>query len=197
MWELDCEESWALRNWCFWTVVLEKTPESPLDYKEIQLVHSKGDQSWVFIGRTDVKAGTPILWSPHAKSWLVGKDPDAWRDWGQEKTRTTEDETIWYYMIQTISNVNPTHHNSQKWSINIKMNIWILKEARKTLKDNPKEGVKSRMIRTICCWDFNAIKVFVIGRKYMNDPPETGNETFGLEEPESRTPNQCIKKHWF
>ena len=77
MWELDGEESWVLKNWCFWTVVLEKTLESPLDCKEIQPVHSKGDQSWVFIGRTDVEAEIPILWPPHAKSWLIGKDPDA------------------------------------------------------------------------------------------------------------------------
>ena len=82
MWELHCEESWAPKNWCFWTVVLEKTLESPLDCKEIQPVHPKGDQSWVFTGRTDAEAETPILWPPHAKSWLVGKDPDKGRDWG-------------------------------------------------------------------------------------------------------------------
>jgi len=74
MWELDSEESWVLKNWCFWTVVLEKTLESPLDCKGIQPVHPKGDQSWVFIGRTDDEAETPILWPPHAKSWLIGKD---------------------------------------------------------------------------------------------------------------------------
>ena len=74
MWELDCEESWVLKNWCLWTVVLEKTLESPLDCKEIQPVHAKGNQSWVFIGRTDAEAETPILWPPHAKSWLIGKD---------------------------------------------------------------------------------------------------------------------------
>ena len=85
MWELDCEEGWAPKNWCYWTVVLEKTLESPLDCKEIQSVHSKGDQSWVFIGRTDAKAETPILWPPHAKSWLIGKDTDAGRDWGKEE----------------------------------------------------------------------------------------------------------------
>ena len=77
MWELDCEESWAPKNWCFWSVVLEKTLESPLDSKEIQPVHSKGYQSWVFIGRIDAKAETPVLWPPHVKSWLIGKDPDA------------------------------------------------------------------------------------------------------------------------
>ena len=82
MWELDCEESWAPKNWCFWTVVLEKTLESPLDCKEIQPVYPKRDQSWVFIGRTDAEAETPALWPPHAKSWLFGKDSDAGRDWG-------------------------------------------------------------------------------------------------------------------
>ena len=76
MWELDCEESWALKNWCFWTVVLEKTLESPLDCKEIQPVHSEGDQPWDFFGRNDTKAETPVLWPPHAKSWLIGKDSD-------------------------------------------------------------------------------------------------------------------------
>ena len=83
--ELDSEESWVLKNWCFWTVVLEKTLESPLDCKEIQPVHSKRDQSWVFIGRTDAKAETPVLWPPHAKSWLIGKDSDVGRDWEQEE----------------------------------------------------------------------------------------------------------------
>ena len=92
MWELDCEEIWAPKNWCFWTVVLEKTLESPLDCKEIQPVHPKGDQSWVFIGRTDVEAETPILWPPDMKSWLIWKDPNAGKDWGQEKKGTTEDE---------------------------------------------------------------------------------------------------------
>ena len=82
MWELDHKESWLRKNWCFWTVVLEKTLGSPLDCKEIQPVHSKGDWSWVFFGRTDAKAETPILWPPHAKSWLTGKDSDAGRDWG-------------------------------------------------------------------------------------------------------------------
>ena len=85
MWELDCEESWELKNWCFWTVVLEKTLESPLDCKEIQPVHSEGHQSWVFFGRNDAKAETPVLWPSHAKSWLIGKDSDAGRDWGQEE----------------------------------------------------------------------------------------------------------------
>ena len=95
MWELDYKESWAPKNWCFWTVVLEKTLESPLDWKEIQPVHPKGLQSWVFIGRTDVEAETPILWPPDVKSWLIGKDPDAGKDWGQEEKGMTEDEHHW------------------------------------------------------------------------------------------------------
>ena len=100
MWELDCEESWALKNWCFWTVVLEKTLESPLDCKEIQPVHSKGDQAWVFFGRNDAEAETPVLWPPHVKSWLVGKDSDAGRDWGQEDKGTTENEMAgWHHWL--------------------------------------------------------------------------------------------------
>ena len=100
IWELDYKESWGLRNWCFWTVVLEKTLESPLDCKEIQPVHPKGDQSWVFIGRTDVEAETPILWPLDAKSWLIGKDPDARKDWGQEKKRMTEDKMVeWHHRL--------------------------------------------------------------------------------------------------
>ena len=100
MWELNCEESWTLKNWCFWTMVLEKTLYSPLDCKEIQPVHPKGDQSWVFIGRTDVEAETPILWPSDAKSWLIRKDSDAGKDWGQEKKGTTEDEMVgWHHWL--------------------------------------------------------------------------------------------------
>ena len=90
MWELDYKESWEPKNWCFWTVGLEKTHESPLACKEIQPVHPEGDKSWVFSGGTDAEAEALILWPPHAKSWLVGKDPDAGRDWGQEENGTTE-----------------------------------------------------------------------------------------------------------
>ena len=93
-----CQESWVLKNWCFWTVVLEKTLQSPLDCKEIQPVHSKGDQSWVFIRRTDAEAETSILWPPHAKSWLIGKVSDAGRDCEQEEKGTTEDEmAVWHH----------------------------------------------------------------------------------------------------
>ena len=96
MWVLDCEESWELKNWFIWTVVLDKSLESPLDCKEIQPVHSKGDQSWVFFGRNDAKAETPVLWPSDAKSWLIGKDADAGRDWGQEEKGTTEDKMAWW-----------------------------------------------------------------------------------------------------
>ena len=100
MWELDYKESWVLKNWCFWTVVLEKTLESSLDCKEIQPVHSKGDQSWVFIEITDVEAETPILWPPDVKSWLIWNAPDAGRDWGQEEKGTTEDEMVgWHHWL--------------------------------------------------------------------------------------------------
>ena len=94
IWELDYNESWEQKNWCFWTVVLEKTLECPLDCKEIQPVHPKGDQSWVFIGRTDVEAETPILWPPDVKSGFIWKDPDAGKDWGQEEKGTPEDEMV-------------------------------------------------------------------------------------------------------
>ena len=100
MWELDCEEGWVLKNWCFWTVVLEKALESPLDRKEIQPVHSEGDQPWDFVGRTDAEAEAPVLWPPHVKNWLIGKNSDAGRDWGQEEKGTTEDEMAgWYHRL--------------------------------------------------------------------------------------------------
>ena len=107
-WSINCgikayifyKESWEPKNGCFWTVLLDNTLESPLDCKEIQPVHPKGDQSWVFIGRTDVEAETPILWPPHAKSWLIWKDPDARKDWGQEEKGTTEDEMVgWHHRL--------------------------------------------------------------------------------------------------
>ena len=98
MWELDYKESQALKNWFFWTVVLEKTLQSPLDCKEMQPVHPKRNQSWMFVRRTDVEAETPILWPPDAKNWLLGKDPDAGKDWRQEEKGTTEDEMVgWHY----------------------------------------------------------------------------------------------------
>ena len=102
MWgcELHHKESWALKNWCFWTVVLEKTLESPLDCKEIQPVRPKGNQSWIFIGRTDAETETLILWRPDVKNWLIGKDPDAGKDWRREEKGTTEDEMVgWHHRL--------------------------------------------------------------------------------------------------
>ena len=100
MWEFDYKESWVQKNWCFWTMVLEKTLESPLDCKEIQPVHPKGDQSWVSTGGTDVEAETPILWPPDTKSWLIWKDCDARKDWGQEEKGMTEDEMVgWHHRL--------------------------------------------------------------------------------------------------
>ena len=100
MWKLDYKESWVPKNWCLWTVVLEKTLESPLDWKEIQPDHPKGDQSWVLIGRTDVEAETPTLWLPDEKSWLIWKDPDAGKDWRQEEKGMTEDEIVgWHHWL--------------------------------------------------------------------------------------------------
>ena len=100
MWELDYKESWVLKNWCFWTVVLEKTLESPLDCKENKPVHTKGNQSWIFIRRTDAEAETPVLWPPDVKSWLIWKDPDAGKDWRQEERGMTEDEMVgWHHQL--------------------------------------------------------------------------------------------------
>ena len=111
MWELNYKESWALKNWWFWTVVLEKTLESPLDCKEVQLVHPKGNQSWIFIGRTDAEAETPILWPPDVKNWLIWKDPDAGKDWRHEEKGTIEDEMVrWHHWLKG-------HESEQLWEI--------------------------------------------------------------------------------
>ena len=100
MWKLDYKEIWAPKNWCFWTVVLEKTLERPLGCIEIQPIHPKGNQSWIFIGRTDVEAESPILWPPDLKNWLIWKDPDAGKDWWRQKKGTTEDEMVgWHHQL--------------------------------------------------------------------------------------------------
>ena len=100
MWELDYKESWVPKNWCFWTMVLENSLESPLDCKEIQPVHPKGDQSWIFTGRTDAEAEAPILWPPDVKNWLIGKDPGAGKDWKQDEKGTTEGEMAgWHHRL--------------------------------------------------------------------------------------------------
>ena len=100
MWELDHKEGWTLKNWCFWIVVLEKTLETPLDFQEIKAVNPKGNQPWIFIGRTDAEAEAPGLWPPDAKSWLIGKDPKAGKDWGKEDKGATEDEMVgWHHQL--------------------------------------------------------------------------------------------------
>ena len=101
MWDLDCKESWVLKNWCFWTTVLEKTIKSLFDCKEIQPVHPKGNQSWIFIGRPEAEAETPMLWLPDVKNWLIGKDPVAGKDWRQEEKGSTED-----YMVELHHRLN-------------------------------------------------------------------------------------------
>ena len=100
MWEVDYRESWGLKNWCFWTVVLEKTLESPLDCKEIQPIYTKGNQSWIFIGQTNAEAETPIVWPPDAKNWLIWKGPNPGKDWRQEEKESTEDEMVgWHHQL--------------------------------------------------------------------------------------------------
>ena len=110
-------DSWALKNWCFWTVVLEKTLESPLDCKEIKPVHPKGNQSWIFIGRTDAEAEAPILWPPDVKNWLIGKDPEAGKDWRQEKKGKTEDEMVgWHHQLNG--------HEFELWELVMDREAW-------------------------------------------------------------------------
>ena len=118
MWELDYKESWVPKNQYFWNVVLEKTLESPLDYKEIQPVYPKGNQSWIFIGRTDAEAETPTLWPPNAKNWLIGKDPVAGKDWRQEEKGMTEDEMVgWHHQLNG-------HEFSKLWELVMDREAW-------------------------------------------------------------------------
>ena len=119
MWELDYKENWALKDWCFWTVVLEETLKSPLDCKEIQPVHPKGIQSWIFIGKTDAEAETPILWPPDVKNWLIGKDP-AGKDWRHEEMEMTEDEMLgWHHWLDghKLSKLQELVINREAWHV--------------------------------------------------------------------------------
>ena len=139
MWELDHKEIWAPKNWCFWTVVLEKTLESPLDSKEIQPVHPKGNQSWIFIWRTDAEAEAPILWPPDVKSWFNGKDPDAGEDWRQEEKGTREDEMVgWHHWHE----FQQTQGNSEGQGSLACCSPWGLKELDMTERLNNKKSVK-------------------------------------------------------
>jgi len=146
MWELDCEESWALKNLCCWTVVLEKILESPLDWKEIQPVHS-GDQPWAFFGRNDTKAETPVLWPPDVKSWLTGKDSDGGRDWGWEEKGTTEDEMAgWHHWLDK---------RESEWTLRVGdgqgglacCDSWGCKELDKTEWLNWTDRIKSNLLQ--------------------------------------------------
>ena len=132
MWELDCEESWALKNWCFWTVVLEKTLESPLDSKKIQTVNPKGNQPWIFIGKTDVEAEAPIFWPPDMKSWFIGKYPDAEKDWGQEEKGMTEEGMVgWHHWLNGHEFEQTPRHSEGQGSL-VCCNSWGHKESDTT-----------------------------------------------------------------
>ena len=159
MWELDCEESWALKNWCFWIVVLEKTLESPLDCKEFQPVHPKGDQSWVFIGRTDVEAETSILWPPDAKSWLIWKDPDAGKDWRREEKGTTEDEMVgWHHQLNRHGfGLTPGVGDGQGGLVCC--GSWGCKESDMTERLNWTELIKCKLIlyRSILAYEWQQV----------------------------------------
>ena len=160
MWELDCEESWAPKNWCFWTVVLEKTLESPLECKEIQPVHPKGDQSWLFIGRIDAEAETPILWPPHEKSWLIGKDSwweglgaggegddRGWDGWMASPTRYTwvwvNSGSWWWTGRPGVLQFMGSQRVGQDWETELKLHanfiycteFWMYLSNRKTTLD--------------------------------------------------------------
>ena len=153
MWELDYKESWAPKNWCFWTVVLEKTLESPLDYKEIKPVHPKWNQSSIYIKRMDDEAETLILWPPDAKNWLIWKDPDTEKDWRQEEKGTTEDEMVgWHHWLNghNLSKLWKSVMDREAWHAAvhgiakswIRLSNWTELTGVKFKKEGKKEGRK-------------------------------------------------------
>ena len=145
IWELDYKESWAPKNWCFWTVVLEETLESSLDFREIQPVHPKGDQSWMFSRRTDAEAETPILRRPDAKSWVIGKDTDSGKDWGHKEKGTTEDEMVgWHHQLNG-HEFEPTPGDSKGQGSLMCCSTWGHKELW-TLRDMTEWLINSKYI---------------------------------------------------
>ena len=163
MWELDYKESWAVKNFCFWTVVLEKTLESPLDCKEIQPVHPKGDQSWVFIGRTDAEAETPILWQPDSKSWLIGKDPDAGKDLraGEEG-----DNRGWDGWMASLTQWTWVWVDSGSWWWTGKPDVLLFMGSQRVRHDWVTElkMEKSRIRDDVMSWKIKGEEVFLEGR---------------------------------
>ena len=152
MWDLDYKESWALKNWCFWTVVLEKTLESPLDCKETQPVHPKGDQSWILIRKTDAEAETPVLWPPDLKNWLIWKDPDAGKDWRQEEKGTTEDKIVgWHHRLDGHEFERTPGVGDGQGSL-VCCNPWGQKESDTTEQLNWPELNWRRKINCDFCW---------------------------------------------
>ena len=144
MWELDLKESWAVKNWCFWTVVLEKTLESPLDCQEIKPVHPKGNQSWIFIGRTDAEAEAPILWPPDAKSQLIRKDPDAGKDWRQEEKGMTRDKKVGWHQWLNEHEFEQAVGNGEWQGSLARCSPWVCKESDMTQwlnNNNPTPGI--------------------------------------------------------
>ena len=157
MWELDYKESWA-QNWCFWTVVLEKTLESPLDSKEIQPVQLKGNQSWIFIGRTDAKAEALTLWPPDVKSQLTGKDPDAGKDWGKEEKGVTEDEMVGWHHWLNGHEFEQTQGDSEGQGSLTCCSLWGYKESDTTERLN-KTGCGEKRTLLHCWWECKLVQL--------------------------------------
>ena len=198
--KLDCEEGRAPKNWCFWTVVLEKTLESLLDCKEIQPVHSEGDQPWDFFGRNDAKAETPVLWPPHAKVWLIGKDSDAGRDWGQEEKGMTEDERAgWHHWLDG--------HESE-WTPGVGdgqgglacCDSWGRKELDTTEQLNWTEvntfsgiwGIHSQILIRLTVKYFAAVVGFIIQWSSLKAMNSSLAKEFTERKDQELHPNQCL-----